>query len=81
MLSMAGLVGGLILLIFLTIRGMNILIAAPLCALLVALTSGIAILPPIGRGGAGQLYRGLHDRFRRFPQGLVYRLPARRHVR
>ena len=43
MLSLIGLVGGLILLIVLTIRGMNLFIAAPLCALLVALTSGIPI--------------------------------------
>ena len=43
MLSLVGLVGGLILLIVLTIRGMNLFIAAPLCALLVALTSGIPV--------------------------------------
>ena len=43
MLSLVGLVGGLILLIVLTIRGMNLFIAAPLCAVLVALTSGIPI--------------------------------------
>ncbi len=41
MLSMIGLVGGLLLLIVLTIRGMNLLIAAPLCALLVAITANI----------------------------------------
>lgn len=44
MLSMIGLVGGLALLIGLTIRGVNLFIAAPLCALLVALTSGLPIL-------------------------------------
>lgn len=43
MLSMFGLVGGLILLIILTIRGMNLFIAAPLCALIVAVTNNIAI--------------------------------------
>lgn len=43
MLSMLGLVGGLLLLILLTIRGMNLFIAAPLCALIVALTNGIAV--------------------------------------
>ena len=52
MLSIIGLIGGLLLLIFLTIRGMNILIAAPLCALLVALFSGIPLLPPMADGGA-----------------------------
>lgn len=50
-LSMAGLIGGLALLIILTVRGMNILIAAPLCALVVALTSGIPLLPPMAEGG------------------------------
>ncbi|MCC2616056.1 GntP family permease [Aestuariibacter halophilus] len=43
MLSLIGLVGGLALLIVLTIRGMNLFIAAPLCALLVALTSGLPV--------------------------------------
>jgi H+/gluconate symporter-like permease len=43
MLSLVGLVGGLILLIILTIRGWNLFIAAPLCALIVALTSGIPV--------------------------------------
>lgn len=41
MLSLIGLVGGLLLLIVLTIRGMNLFIAAPLCALIVALTNNI----------------------------------------
>ena len=50
MLSIFGLVGGLLLLIIFTIRGMNILIAAPLCALLVALCSGIPLLPPMAEG-------------------------------
>jgi H+/gluconate symporter-like permease len=43
MLSLIGLIGGLLLLIVLTIRGINLFIAAPLCALLVALTSGIPV--------------------------------------
>ncbi|PCI49256.1 MAG: citrate transporter [Alphaproteobacteria bacterium] len=51
MLSIFGLIGGLFLLIILTIRGMNILIAAPLCALLVALCSGLPLLPPMAGGG------------------------------
>lgn len=50
MLSITGLIGGLLLLIILTIRGMNILIAAPLCALVVALCSGIPLLPPMADG-------------------------------
>lgn len=43
MLSLIGLVGGLALLIVLTIRGMNLFIAAPMCALIVAVTSGLPI--------------------------------------
>ena len=43
MLSMIGLVGGLLLLIVLTIRGMNLFIAAPLCALVVAITNNIGV--------------------------------------
>ena len=43
MLSMTGLIAGLLLLVVLTIRGMNLFIAAPLCALLVALTNGIPV--------------------------------------
>ncbi len=43
MLSMIGLAGGLALLIALTIRGMNLFIAAPLCALVVALTNNMTL--------------------------------------
>lgn len=45
MLSMVGLIGGLILLIFLTLRGVNLFIAAPACALLVALSGDMALFP------------------------------------
>ncbi|RVU42078.1 GntP family permease [Rheinheimera riviphila] len=41
MLGMAGLLAGLLLLILLTMRGFNLFILAPLCALLVAVTNGI----------------------------------------
>ncbi|WP_322406277.1 SLC13 family permease [Idiomarina sp. PL1-037] len=44
MLSMIGLVGGLVLLIVLTLRGMNLFISAPLCAVIVALCSGVPLL-------------------------------------
>lgn len=47
MLSLFGLLGALALLIVLTIRGMNLFIATPLCALLLALTSGIPLLAPL----------------------------------
>ena len=55
LLSLLGLVGGLALLIVLTIRGMNLFIATPLCALLVALTSDLALLPPLAAEGAPNL--------------------------
>lgn len=43
MLSIIGLLGGLALLIILTIRGMNLFIAAPLCAVVVALCNSITL--------------------------------------
>ena len=46
MLSALGLLGGLGLLIVLTMRGMNLLLAAPLCAAVVALLGGMPLLPP-----------------------------------
>jgi H+/gluconate symporter-like permease len=52
MLSMIGLVGGLILLIVLTMRGMNLLVAGPLCALFVALLSGLPLFPQLAEEGA-----------------------------
>ena len=52
MISAIGLAGALALLIFLTVRGVHILIAAPLCAAIVAATSGIAWLPPLATEGA-----------------------------
>ena len=55
MLSLIGLLGGLALLIVLTMRGMSLFVATPLCALLVALTSGLALLPPLAVEGAPDL--------------------------
>jgi H+/gluconate symporter-like permease len=53
MLSMIGLIGGLGLLIWLTMRGMNLLVAAPLCALFLAVFSGIPLFPQlVGEGEA-----------------------------
>ncbi|AKH70421.1 H+/gluconate symporter family protein [Spongiibacter sp. IMCC21906] len=45
MISMIGLIGGLILLTVLALRGWNLFIAAPLCALVVAFTGGIPLFP------------------------------------
>ncbi|MGB1907132.1 MAG: GntP family permease [Spongiibacter sp.] len=45
MLSMIGLISGLILLTVLALRGWNLFIAAPLCAIVVALCGGIPLFP------------------------------------
>ncbi|MGB8326703.1 MAG: hypothetical protein WCE48_03895 [Steroidobacteraceae bacterium] len=45
-----GLLLGLVLLIVLTVRGVDLLIAAPLCALLVAVTSGFVLFPSPATG-------------------------------
>ncbi|WP_139490881.1 GntP family permease [Brevibacillus dissolubilis] len=55
MLSMIGLAGGLGLLIWLTMRGMNLLIAAPLCALFLAVLSGIPLFPQLAGEGVPSL--------------------------
>jgi H+/gluconate symporter-like permease len=51
-LSLVGLVVGLALLVWLTLRGVELLVAAPLCALLVAATSGFAPFPQLAAEGA-----------------------------
>ncbi|GLB60265.1 GntP family permease [Cytobacillus sp. NCCP-133] len=51
MLSMIGLLGGIILLIYLTMRGMNLLLAAPLAAFIVAIFSGLPIFPQVAAEG------------------------------
>ncbi|MEO0500948.1 MAG: GntP family permease [Pseudomonadota bacterium] len=52
MLSWIGLLGGLALLIWMTVRGVNILIAGPVAAFVVALTAGLPLLPPFAGEGA-----------------------------
>jgi|TARA_R100000501_G_scaffold14680_2_gene26630 H+/gluconate symporter-like permease len=52
MMSWIGLVGGLALLIWMTVRGVNILIAGPVAALVVAVTAGLPLLPPFVDAGA-----------------------------
>ncbi|MFH6954929.1 GntP family permease [Pseudoalteromonas sp. XMcav1-K] len=63
MLSMLGLIGGLALLIVLTLRGMNLFIAAPACAFIVALTSNLAIFPS---AGADNFIQGYMNGFANF---------------
>lgn len=56
MVSTLGLIGALAALIWLTLRGMNLFIAAPLCALLVALSSNITIFNGINDGDFVSIY-------------------------
>jgi H+/gluconate symporter-like permease len=51
-LSMIGLIGGLALLIFLTMKGVNILIGGPISALFVAVMSGLPLFPQLVEEGA-----------------------------
>lgn len=55
MLSAIGLALALALLIVLTMRGWNLFVATPLCAGIVALTSGMALLPPLATEGMPNL--------------------------
>lgn len=47
MLGVIGLIGGLALLVAFTMRGTNLLIAAPLCAVFVAILSGMSMVPQL----------------------------------
>ncbi|MCG8442085.1 MAG: hypothetical protein MI723_09780 [Caulobacterales bacterium] len=51
MASAIGLAAGLVLLIVLTVRGVNIIVAGVACAFIVALTSGIPLLPQLAEEG------------------------------
>lgn len=51
MLDTLGLISGLALLMFLTMKGVNLLIAAPVTAFLVALSSGMPIFPQLAGEG------------------------------
>jgi hypothetical protein len=53
-----GLLGGLALLIVLTMRGVDLLIAAPVCALLVALSFGLPLFPQTAAAGAASFTSG-----------------------
>ena len=63
MLSLFGLLLGLVLLIVLTMRGVELLIAAPLCALLVALASGFPVFPQGAAEGAPNFTTAYMDGF------------------
>ena len=66
MLSAIGLVGALALLIWMTVKGVNILIAGPVAAALVAATSGLAWLPPLAAEGAPDFATAYMDGFTGF---------------
>ncbi|TSB47420.1 GntP family permease [Alkalicoccobacillus porphyridii] len=51
MLSFIGLIFGLALLIYLTIKGMNLLISAPIAAFIVAITSDLGVFPQLVQEG------------------------------
>lgn len=53
MISTLGLVAALAALMVLTMRGGNLFVVTPLCGVLIALTSGIALLPPLAIEGQG----------------------------
>ncbi|MDQ0268542.1 GntP family permease [Cytobacillus purgationiresistens] len=66
MLSMLGLIGGLILLTVLVMRGMNLLIVAPLSALFVAVLNGVPIFPQFAAKGEVDFITGYMDGFAGF---------------
>ncbi len=76
-LEWIGLLGSLALLIVLTMRGVDLLLAAPVCALLLALSFGLPLLPQLAGVRRGQLHRRLHDGLQRVHRLVVLRLPAR----
>ncbi|KZE40380.1 citrate transporter [Bhargavaea cecembensis] len=63
---MIGMIGGLILLIWLTMRGMNLLIVAPLSALFVALMNGLPLFPQLAEEGAANFLTGYMEGFSGF---------------
>ncbi|KKB33347.1 GntP family permease [Bacillus thermotolerans] len=66
MISMLGLIGGLILLTVLVMRGMNLLIVAPLSALFVAVLNGVPIFPQFAAEGEVDFITGYMDGFAGF---------------
>ena len=66
MISALGLVSGLALLVLLTVRGVNIVIAAVVSAALVAASAGVAWLPPLAEAGAPDLATSYMDGFTGF---------------
>ncbi len=70
--SLLGMLLGLGLLIVLTLRGASLFIATPLCALVVALTSGLPLLPPLAAEGQTDLISGYMGGFTRFIRDFFF---------
>src|SRR3546814_11962712 len=66
MRSLIGLVAARTLLVMVTVRGMSLFIATPICALLVALTSDIALFPQLAASGQSDLLTAYMDGFTSF---------------
>lgn len=66
MISMIGLIGGLILLIILVMRGMNLLVVAPLSAVFVALLNGLPLFPQLAAEGQADFVTSYMDGFAGF---------------
>lgn len=66
MLSMIGLIGGLVLLTVLVMRGMNLLVVAPISALFVAVLNGIPLFPQFAEDGQVDFITGYMDGFAGF---------------
>ncbi len=66
MLSFIGLLGGLALLIYLTVRGVNILIVAPAAALFAGLLSGVTLFPQQAAEGEISMVTGYMTSFSNF---------------
>ena len=55
MIESIGLIGGLILLIYMAMKGVNIMIAAPICAVFVGFMGGIAWFPQLAAEGTSDM--------------------------
>ncbi|KGX91357.1 citrate transporter [Pontibacillus halophilus JSM 076056 = DSM 19796] len=66
MLSFIGLIGGLALLVYLTLKGMNLLVVAPFCGLFVALLSGLSLFPQTSEGDTADFLSNYMNSFADF---------------
>lgn len=66
MISMVGLIGGLILLTVLVMRGMNLLVVAPLSAVVVAVLNGLPLFPQLAAEGEADFVSSYMDGFSGF---------------